>query len=45
MAARTRKIERRMDLSTERKESNLETITDEVEAKGECLIERITQIS
>jgi len=42
MAARTGKPERRMDLSTEGKESKMETIADEVEAKGDCLIERGT---
>ena len=39
MAAREGKPERRMDLSTERKESDLETIADEFEAKCDCLIE------
>jgi len=39
MAARAGKPERRMDLSTEVKESDLATIANEVEAKCDCLIE------
>ena len=42
MAARARKLERRMDISTEGKESDLETIADEVEEKCDCLIEKGT---
>ena len=42
MDARAGKPKRRMDLSTEGKESDLTTITVEVEAKGDCLIERGT---
>ena len=33
---------RRMDISTEGKESDLETIADEVEANSDCLIEKGT---
>ena len=39
MVARAGKPEWRMDLFTEGKESDLETIADEVEAKIDCLIE------
>ena len=45
MAARVGNSERRMDLSTEGKESDLETIADEVEAKCDCLIEERTKSS
>ena len=42
MAARAEKPKRRMDLSTEGKESDLATIAEEVEAKCDCLIEERT---
>ena len=45
MAARAGKPERRMDLSTEGKESDLATIVGEVEAKCDYLIEERTQSS
>ena len=43
MATRRGKLERRMDISTEGKESNLATIAIEVEAKGDFLMEGRTQ--
>ena len=42
MAARAGKSERRMDLSTEGKESDLATIAEEVEANYDCLVKKGT---
>ena len=42
MVARAGKEERKMDLSTEGKESDLATIVEEVEANYDCLVEKGT---
>ena len=42
MAARAGKSERKMDLSTEGKKSDLATIAEEVETNSDCLVEQGT---
>ena len=42
MATRAGKLERKMDLSTEGKESDLATIAEEVEANCDFLVEKGT---